>query len=77
MLNPELNKPEIIANDEFQIQIVDTHKTAETRASVSFSGFTCQFDRTLVSRNKSVFRPAATLLFVILPQRCLLRNHIV
>jgi hypothetical protein len=48
MLNPKFNKPEIIANGQFQIQIVDTPKNAETLASISFSGFAGQFNRTLV-----------------------------
>jgi len=48
MFNPKFNKPEIIANDQFQIQIVDTPKTVETPASIGFAGFTYQFNRTLV-----------------------------
>jgi hypothetical protein len=40
MLNPKFNKPEIIANGQFQIQIVDTPNTVETIASISFAGFT-------------------------------------
>jgi hypothetical protein len=48
MLNPKFNKPEIIANDQFQIQIVDTPKTAKTSASISFAGFAYRFNRTLV-----------------------------
>ena len=42
------NKPEIIANGQFQIQIVDTPKTVETHVSIGFAGFTYQFNRTLV-----------------------------
>jgi hypothetical protein len=48
MLNPKFNKPEIIANAKFQIQIVDTPKTSKTRASISFAGFCHQFNRTLL-----------------------------
>jgi len=53
MLNPKFNKPEIIANGKFQIQIVDTPKTAKTRANISFAGFGHQFNRTLVTRHIS------------------------
>ena len=48
MLKPKFNKPEIIANGKFQIQIVDTLKTAKTFTSISSSGFGSQFNRTLV-----------------------------
>jgi len=48
MLSPKFNKPEIIANGKFQIQIVDTPKTAKTSANIGFAGFVRQFNRTLV-----------------------------
>ena len=38
IFNTKPHKPEIIANDEFQI--VDTPKTAKTSAKISFAGFT-------------------------------------
>jgi hypothetical protein len=48
MLNPKFNKPEIIANGQFQIQIMDTHKTVKTPVSIGFADATYQFNRTLV-----------------------------
>ena len=51
MINPKFNKPEIIANEQFQIQIVDTLKTVKIIASISFAGFTYQFNRTLVKKH--------------------------
>jgi hypothetical protein len=61
MFNPQFIKPESIANDEFQIQIVDTLLTLKTRSSIGFAGFSCQLNRTLVIFSNCVsYRSKAT-----------------
>jgi hypothetical protein len=37
MRHPGSFKPESIANEQNEIQIVDTHKTPETRVSIGFA----------------------------------------
>jgi hypothetical protein len=41
-------KPESIANEPLQIQIVDTHEALETRVSAGFAAGASQINRTLL-----------------------------
>jgi hypothetical protein len=48
MHHPRLVKPARIANDENEIQIVDTPKALETRVSIGFAPIDYQLNRTAV-----------------------------
>jgi hypothetical protein len=48
MHHPRLFKPARIANDENEIQIVDTPKAPETRVSIGFAPIPYQLNRTAV-----------------------------
>jgi len=48
MHHPRSFKPESIANVQSEIQIVDTHKTLETRVNIGFPADALQLNRTLL-----------------------------
>jgi len=48
MHHPRLFKPESIANVQLEIQIVDTHKTLETRIVKRLQAIDYQINRTLL-----------------------------
>src|SRR3989338_7703027 len=47
--HPKLSKPGMIANAQYEIQIVDTHESLETLINVGVAAGTSQFNRTLVN----------------------------
>jgi hypothetical protein len=51
MHHPRLFKPESIANVQLEIQIVDTHKTLETRIVKRLQAIDYQINRTLLFAN--------------------------
>lgn len=51
MHHPRLFKPESIANVQLEIQIVDTHKTLETRIVKRLQAIDYQINRTLLKRH--------------------------
>ncbi len=48
MRHPESFKPASIANEQSEIQIVDTHESLETRVSIGFAASWHQMSRTLL-----------------------------
>jgi hypothetical protein len=59
MRHSRLAKPGSIANVQIEIQIVDTHKSLETRFNIGFYAIMFQFNRTLLTQStRAAARPS-------------------